>query len=190
MEIKRKIPPSRFIEVNYRDLITNPKSVLVEVCTFLNVPFRQNMLDYFHAEDSINTARSGEMWKNLSQPIMAGNYNKYVKELTSEEIEIFEYVAGGVLEVLGYTITTDYKNMSKIGKQDIKRYSSQNSQLKKEAILMADKHDIEVRCPQKKLLSKLTKELAAKKKIPTEVILENIEGQESDCLSRKLKIVS
>ena len=49
-----------------------------------------DMLDFFRAEESINTTKSGEMWKNLSHPIMADNYNKYLKELTSEEIEIFE----------------------------------------------------------------------------------------------------
>ena len=190
LEVKQKIPSNRFIEVNYRDLITDTKSILEKVCSFLNVPFRHNMLDYFHAEESINTARSGEMWKNLSQPIMAGNYNKYLKELLSEEIKIFERVAGDILENLDYTLTTDHKSMSEIGKQDIKTYSLQNSQLKKEAILMADKHDIEVRCPQIELLNKLKKELVTKKKVPIEISMKNNERQKSDIMSGNLKIVS
>ena len=90
MEVKQNIPSNRFIEVNYRYLITNLKLELEKICSFLNIPYMDDMLDFFHAEESINTTKSGEMWKNLSHPIMAGNYNKYLKELTSEEIEIFE----------------------------------------------------------------------------------------------------
>lgn len=189
-EVKRQIPSNRFFEVKYQDLITNPKSILVDLCSFLNVPFDDIMLEYFTAEESITAAKSGDMWKNLSQPIMAGNYNKYLKELTSEEIEIFERVAGDVLGNLGYTLTSDYKNTSKIGKQNIKAFSLLNSQLKKEAILMADKHDIEVRCPQKEFLNKLKKKLATKKKVPTVVFMKYTEKPKSECISRKLKIVN
>ena len=118
------------------------------------------MLNYFHAEESIKTASSGLMWQNLSQPIMTGNYDKYLKELTREEIEIFEIVAGEILEKLGYDITTDFQNMPEIEKHEIEAYSLQNDQMKKEAILMADPRDIESRYPQKELLNKFQASLA------------------------------
>ena len=100
------------------------------------------------------------MWQNLSQPIMAGNYDIYLKELTPEEIRIFEIVAGDILEKLGYAITFDYNNMPEIKQDDIEAYSLQNSQMKKEAILMADQRDIESRYPQKELLDKFNEVLA------------------------------
>jgi hypothetical protein len=154
LEVEQKIPSNRFVKVKYRDLITDPESILKTICSFLNVPFNESMLNYFDAEESIKTARSGMMWQNLSQPIMAGNYDKYLKELTPEEIKIFEIVVGDILEKLGYAITSDYKNMPEIKQDDIEAYSLQNSQMKKEAILMADQRDIESRYPQKELLDK------------------------------------
>lgn len=160
MEVEQKIPSSRFIKVKYRDLINDPESVLKQICSFLNVPFNQDMLNYFRAEESIKTARSGMMWQNLSQPIIAGNYDKYLKELTPEEISIFEVVAGDILEKLGYAITSDYKNMPEIEQHDIETYNLFNMQMKKEAILIANKHDIESRHPQQKLLSKFQASLA------------------------------
>lgn len=159
LEAEQNIPSDRVINVKYRDLITDTESILKKVCSFLNVPFNQNMLDYFHSEESLKTARSGKMWQNLSQPIMAGNYNKYLKELTPEEIRIFETVAGGTLEKLGYTVTSDYKNGAEIEEHDIEAYGLQNSIMKKEAILIADKHDIEARYPQKELLNTFNKML-------------------------------
>ncbi len=155
LEVEQNIPSKRFIKVKYRDLITDTELILKKVCSFLNVPYNKNMLDYFHAEESLKTARSGQMWQNLSQPIMAGNYNKYLKELTPEEIGIFEKVAGDTLEKLGYAVSSDYKNGAEIDEHTIKAYGLQNSEMKKEAVLMADQHDIEARHPQKELLSRL-----------------------------------
>ena len=154
LEAEQNIPSDRVINVKYRDLITDTESILRKVCSFLNVPFNQNMLDYFHAEESLKTARSGKMWQNLSQPIMAGNYNKYLKELTPEEIRIFENVAGDTLEKLGYAVTSDFKNGARIEEHEIEAYSLQNSKMKKEAILTADRHDIEARSPQQELLNR------------------------------------
>jgi hypothetical protein len=152
IELKQRIPSNRFIEVNYRDLITSPKLVLKKVCSFLQVPFRENMLDYFHAEETINTAESGEMWKNLSQPIMSENYNKYLKELSLEEIELFESIAGDTLKELGYKVSSDPKIQPEIIQLDINRFNVQNNKLKNQAIIKASKHDIDLRCPQKELL--------------------------------------
>lgn len=156
-EVRENIPQKRFIEVKYRDLITDPQSILVKVCSFLNVTYNQNMLDYFHAEESINIARSGEMWKNLSQPIITSNYNNYLKELSVDEIELFESIAGDVLEDLGYTISSDYKSIPEIGEPNIETFNLLNDLMKKEAIINANQHDIELRRPQKEFLQALKK---------------------------------
>jgi hypothetical protein len=157
--VEQNIPSDRVINVKYFDLITDPEPVLKKVCCFLKVPFNQNMLDYFHSKESLETARGGKMWQNLSQPIMAGNYNKFLKELTPEEIRIFEKVAGDTLEKLGYAVTSDYKNGAEIEAHTIKAYGLQNSKMKKEAVLMADQHDIEARYPQKEMLNRLHRRL-------------------------------
>ena len=160
LEVEQNIPIDRFIKVKYRDLSTDPVSILKEICSFLNVPFSQNMLDYFNAEESLKTARSGKMWQNLSQPVMAGNYNKYLTELTREEIRLFESVAGDTLARLGYVVDHDYINGAEIEEHDIEAYSLQNTKMKKEAILMADRHDIETRRPQIELPNRFNKRLA------------------------------
>ena len=159
LEVEQNIPSNRVINVKYRDLITDPESVLKKVCYFLNVPFNRIMLDYFHAKESLETARSGKMWQNVSQPIMAGNYNKFLTELTPEEIRIFEKVAGDTLEKLGYAVTSDYKNGDEIEAHTIEAFGLQNSKMKKEAVLMADPYDIEARYPQKEMLNMLHKRL-------------------------------
>lgn len=164
LEVEEQIPSDRFIKVKYRDLITAPESVLKKICSFLNVTYNQNMLDYFHAEESIKTARSGAMWQNLSQPIMKGNYNKYLKELTPQEIGIFEAVAGDTLEKLGYSRAHNHKDLPEITLEDIKVYSMQNSQMIKEAILQANQHDLDSRSAQQALFDRFNERLVSLKR--------------------------
>jgi hypothetical protein len=164
LEMEQHIPSDRYIKVRYRDLITAPESTLKNICSFLKVTYNQNMLDYFHAEESIKTARSGKMWQNLSQPIISGNYNKYLKELTPEEIEIFEVMAGDTLDKLGYTVDSDYNDLPEISQHDIHAYSLQNDQMKQEAIQLADRHEIESRSAQKELFDRFTERLISLKR--------------------------
>ena len=162
LEVDQKIPARRFIKVRYRDLITDPEAVLKSICAFLMVAFDRNMLNYFQAEESIKTARSGIMWQNLSQPIITGNYDKYLKELTPEEISIFEKAAGDMLEKLGYSVATDYRNTPQIRPEDIVLYDRQNSRMKEEAVVKADPQDLAARYPQKRMLEHLDGLLSAR----------------------------
>ncbi len=163
LEVRQNIPSARFIEVKYHDLITNPTLVLKNLCAFLDVTFSTIMLDYFHAEESLNTARSGKMWENLSHPIIKDNYNKYLKELNSEELQIFETIAGDILAELGYSITSHFKNKKRISEFDIEVFDLLNIKMKQGIISSANSHDIEVRCPQKYFLNTLKKRLNNKK---------------------------
>lgn len=162
LEVKRHIPSERFFEVKYQELITNPKSILENLCDFLDVQFNKNMLEYFNAKESITTSKSGAMWKNLSHPIIKNNYNKYLKELSGEEIEIFERVAGGKLEELGYAVSSNNKGALEFTDIEIEEFNLQNKKFKNLALKKANKHDIELRCPQKELLERLINKLPNK----------------------------
>lgn len=155
LELEQSLSSDRLINIRYRDLITDTESVLKGICAFLDVPYQRIMLDYFHAEESLNTARSGKMWQNLSRPVMAKNYDKFLQELTPEEICLFEHVAGDTLQKFGYTLTSGRRNGTGISQQDIDAYTLQNSILKQEALLQADPHDIAIRRPQKELFEQL-----------------------------------
>ncbi len=170
LKVKENIPSDRFFEVKYQDLITNPKSILVNLCDFLDVQFNEIMLEYFNAEESITTAKSGDMWKNLSHPIIKNNYNKYLKELSGEEIELFERIAGVKLEELGYSVSSDYESALEFTDFEIEDFNFQNNNLKNLALEKANKHDIELRCPQKELLETLLNKLPNKTNNNTSIL--------------------
>ena len=128
-----RVGPLRSISVRYEDLIVNAEKELKRICEALKIEFELSMLNYASAEESKVTASSGKMWGNLVKHIMKDNTKKYLKELTSSEIEIFESVAGNTLESLGYQRATPSNFRLEFSASDIDSFRNQNTMLQAEA---------------------------------------------------------
>lgn len=155
LSLRASIPESRFISVKYEELIEFPAQVMKSICDKLKVVYQEDVImDYFHSAESLNTARSGAMWSNLTRPVMKDNHGKYLRELTSEQLRIFEYVAGDMLDKLGYPRAVPVEGFE-ITEQDIQYFNTENSRLSKEALQRADPEDIQKRLPQEELLKRI-----------------------------------
>lgn len=146
----------RYIIVRYEELIAHPKITMQVICDKLNIPFTENIFDYFHSHESFATAHSGAMWKNLTKPIIADNYNKFKKELSAEDIQLFERVAGKMLERLKYK--ADFwpsVKSSKFLPDEIAIFDVENEKLKKLAIASASKEELSRRRPQEELIKEI-----------------------------------
>ena len=96
------------------------------------------------------------MWANVTKPILKDNTQKFLRELSSEEIAIFESVAGDVLVQLGYSLSTPDDSLRKdFSDKEIAFFKEENIRLKKEFIQKADPEDLEKRRPQDELLNRI-----------------------------------
>jgi len=86
----------------YENLISNTPDVLNDICNFLNVPYSQSMMDYHMEKDNKLKANKWHEWKNLEKPVMEGNFNKFEKELSVEEIIYIENKASKLMETHNY----------------------------------------------------------------------------------------
>lgn len=147
------LPKSRYAEISYERLIESPKEVLSQLCEKIGVNFDENMLDYYRSEESHRTADSGEMWKNVTQPVLADNKKKYLRELSQEELDLFESVASESLLSLGYELSA--KQLQIIDPIEIEKYLRQDEELRLIARKSANMHDVKLRQPQEDLLRKI-----------------------------------
>ncbi len=136
---------SRFFALNYETLIETPEKTIRNLCAFLDISYNENMLDFYRSDSSKATAAAGEMWQNLSKPIMSNNKGKFHAELSHDELEIFELVAHDVLKKLGYPVFTPLTNTALISEGAIAAYDVINNQLKKDILLNARSADLEKR---------------------------------------------
>jgi hypothetical protein len=97
------LPPSRYLEVRYEEMIRDPRAVLVRICQVAELPFVEQMLEY-HRDGSDRLA-SPEAHKpyhaSASKPPTAG-LRDWRTQMSPEALVAFESVAGNLLEELGY----------------------------------------------------------------------------------------
>lgn len=92
--------------LRYEELIAEPERELRALCAFLGLSFDARMLSFHEDSESRAEAAKTGFWKNLDKPVMSANRAKFLSELTSAELVLFEAVAGDALELLGYPLQT------------------------------------------------------------------------------------
>lgn len=158
LALKEVIPDSRFISVKYENLISSPEITLSEVCRKLGVPYQEEMvMHYYESKESFNTANSGEMWKNVAKPILKNNHHKYLKELSRQDLIIFESVAGDMLSKLGYECLVEESSRLIFTQSEIESFNNENKLRMNTASLNVDSNDLEKRRPQEELYKRITK---------------------------------
>ncbi|MFO7573351.1 MAG: sulfotransferase [Gaiellaceae bacterium] len=98
-ELGRRVGRSRYHEVHYEELVTDPTGVVKGICTFAGLPFEPAMVEYAGAVDVSEKPHQ----QRLRQPPTAG-VRDWRADLDAADARAFEAVAGDLLTELGYEI--------------------------------------------------------------------------------------
>jgi len=154
IQLKEKLGNERVFLISYEELLDDSEGVLMRLCNFLKVPYNNSMLSYYKSNESAVTADSGKMWENLSQPIIKNNFNKFLKELSEEQIKIFENVAGSTLLKLNYKRFFTENDFS-YSEDQIEKFNHENKFLKQIATLNLSEKDLDKRKGQANLVKEI-----------------------------------
>lgn len=107
-----------YLEIHYEDLITDTKSVLKEICQFIDLPYTKNLEKYYHSaknrlDEFVGWHRSdGSVWATKEQfkeihkltqsPPDQTRIGRWRSEMSDEDRAKFEAIAGSMLRELGY----------------------------------------------------------------------------------------
>lgn len=150
-----KMDPSGYIKVKYEDFIAAPDVVIKEICSRTGITYK-NVDDFYKSDESKRTAEGGKMWENVTKPVMKNNYDKFLKELSAEDILIFEQVAGNTLTRLGYKLHMLKQGEAKVFTQaDIAAFNAENDRLKKAIVHELPPEDLLKRKQQAELIAEI-----------------------------------
>lgn len=149
------IAPERYVTLRYEELTAEPTAHIHHICDRFSLPYSNDVLEYYKSTESQRTAVSGHMWENVAKPIMKNNSNKFLKEMSHDDLVIYESVAGDMLERLGYTLVTKPEERREFAETEIAAFDAENTRLKDEALRTADPHDLELRKPQAEFWKRL-----------------------------------
>ena len=151
----KKLGPERCIQIRYEEFVIDPAKTVMEICSRIGIPYSPAVLDYNRSEESAETAGAGAMWGNLTKPVMKENTRKFLRELTADDIRIFETVAADTLQKLGYQTEFINETSDSFTQEEIQEFNKTNAERKKEAKLKAAPEDILRRRDQDEFISSL-----------------------------------
>ncbi len=155
LKLMRSTAKERIFCLNYESLTSEFESTIKELCSFLQIRFEDRMLDFYKSPDSEKTARGGKMWNNLTKPLIKDNTKKYLKEMSLDDLKIFESVAGQSLKDLGYGLTFSEAELLHFSADDIATFDVLNKQMKIHIKQEVGEEDLKKRQGQLDIIAKI-----------------------------------
>jgi hypothetical protein len=100
---RRIVPADQRVEIRYEDLVTAPRETLRTLCSFLRLPYEEEMLR-FHvdAERFMTPAAASSFNETATRPISEAHAHKWQSLLTDDEIASVEAVCADEMAEFGY----------------------------------------------------------------------------------------
>jgi hypothetical protein len=143
LDLMTKIDSSRFFAVSYENLLNHTEQTARRLCDFLCVPFSEQMLEFYRSKEAKRAAESSTLWDSLTKPVIKNNTRKFLREVSREDITIFESVAGHVLDDLGYDrVYVKHGEEKNFSKNEIEQFNLENDKLKQTLMNTVNKEDL------------------------------------------------
>lgn len=94
----------KVFELSYEELIKDTQEAMIKLLNFLNLEIDQNC---FSTDKNNIESNRNKLWKNLSQPIIKDNYQKYRNHLSDIDLKIVEAICSENMEKLNYELNFD-----------------------------------------------------------------------------------
>ena len=98
--IKKNTSANQIFELKYEELLANPKTVLKDICYFLEEEYTDDLLRFYIDDSPYMTDAINE--KNLRNPLMKTNAYKWKNELNERSVRIIESIASDYLKKYDY----------------------------------------------------------------------------------------
>ncbi|MBA3649262.1 MAG: sulfotransferase [Chitinophagales bacterium] len=156
LDARSKLHSDRYFTISYTGLTEETESTLRNLCGFLRIDFRKDMMEFYDSEEAKNTAASSSLWENVTKPIMHDNSNKFMKELKEDQLRIIESITGKEMDELGYErVFIKNGEEMRFTAQQVEQFREENEKLKKEQAKKTDPEDAEKRKRQEQVLIEL-----------------------------------
>ncbi len=155
--------PDRVLAVSYEDLTGDEAGTMRRVCEFLGVEYSDAAMNFHETDEAKRAAGASNLWENVTKPVMKDNTRKFLKQMSEEDVRIFESVAGQSLDELGYDRVYVKKGEElQFTPDQIAAFNEENARRKKAAWETMPEDDRERREEQKAVLDAIAASNAAR----------------------------
>ncbi|WP_245714390.1 sulfotransferase family protein [Janthinobacterium psychrotolerans] len=94
--------PDRVLTIRYEDFLSRQQATLELVCGFLGIDFLPQMTDIVASREARQLSQLSALWSSNSHAPIAANIDKFKQQLSDDDIEVIETLAGDTMERYGY----------------------------------------------------------------------------------------
>lgn len=100
--------PGRFFTIRYEDLVSNPGPCLKNICSFLEIPFSNDMLSYLEYKNDftevvfISDIYLQRYHTSILEPLNTSKIGQWKTRLSKKKIRTAERIAGKYMDLFGY----------------------------------------------------------------------------------------
>ena len=98
--------PDQYFEIKYEDILNQPELSLEKLCDFLSIKFDQSVINFRKSDGSGRTPL-------LTKPLQKSNQARWKSSMSEKQLEVFESLAGPMLESCGYELASHAPSISK-----------------------------------------------------------------------------
>lgn len=100
------LPPERYLEFRFEDMLNDQEGTLRQVCDFLGEEFSDKVIDFQKSRDPLNKTPL------LREGIKRDNQEKWRAQMSASQSRIFESIAGETLADCGYPLISHPSTLS------------------------------------------------------------------------------
>lgn len=101
LRLQPRLSDDQFLEVRYENLVSDPTDTLDRVCSFVNIDFKPQMLDFWKLPTTVEQNHY-QHHRNLGRPLFTDSIGSWQKRLSPSQQAYIESRVTGLLEDLGY----------------------------------------------------------------------------------------
>ncbi len=106
--LQQELPNHQYMMLRYSDLIENVEGTLKTICEFLEVPFEEQMLEYYERDEK-GFAEGEKSWKKETlEPVRENKNEEWKSALNDWQIALIEDTVGEYLEKFNYETWNGY----------------------------------------------------------------------------------
>ncbi len=116
---------NRVIALKYEDLILDTPKELKKVLDFFSLNYESSILDFHQDLLTKENASTQNAWNNLSKSVINDNSNKFLKELSLDEVKAIEKICGNEMQLLGYEMVNNKESLMNFLENDIEKINKE-----------------------------------------------------------------
>lgn len=118
--------------VKYEDLISKTQHCIKEIVNFLGIPYEADIINFYKDDLTQKNSLMQDSWSNLSKEVIPDNKNKYLNELTTDEIKAIEKICFYEMNRLGYFTHFSENELQQLSFNDVSILEQQDHLNKEE----------------------------------------------------------